>query len=123
MNRPAPWAARLGFDAFGTSVALALVVGALSVETASLRSLVGALAALALAGWSSTGPRLAGRSLRRSAALFAALGLLGTAAWVYLAPPAGADGFRGLMLALGLVPFWTLERARAIRASPAPEAG
>lgn len=123
MSRPTPWAARLGFDAFGTSVALALVVGALSVETASLRSLVGALAALALAGWSSTGPHLAGRSLRRSVALFAALGLLGAAAWFYLGPPAGAGALRGLVLALGLVPFWTLERARAIRGSPTPEAG
>ncbi len=123
MTVPPPATSRLGFDAFGTSVGFALIAGALSVEIHGLRALVGALAALALAGWSSTRPWGPGGRGRRLVSRGAALAALGASAGFYLFPPAGADVFAGFVLAIGLVPLWALERVRVDRTLRAPGAG
>ena len=101
------------FEVFGTSVGVGLVAGALSVLVPFLVALVATLAALALAGWASMlrDRSVPSAALRRPDRLLA-LGLLGAGALVYGVPGTGVGGFRGLLLALALVPLWLAERRR-----------
>lgn len=109
----------LELDTFGLAVGTALIAGGLSVVASFLAALVGALAALALASWAmALGPDRWTRGRWRSsgpglAAL--ALGALG-----FLHPPTGLIAYRGLVLALGLVPLWVLERRASERPVRAP---
>jgi len=99
----------LGFEAFGVAVGATLVSGALSLAAPFLIALTGALAALAIAGWSArlrrTGPFRAG--LLRP---IVALAILGSVTVIFLFPPTALDAARGLILALGLLPLWAVER-------------
>ena len=105
-------------DALGLAVGLAIVTGGLSLLAPFLVALVEALAALAVASWAmvvaedrAAGP--APRSRRRAMAL--AILVLGASG--FLLAPSAAAPFRGILLALTLVPLWAVER-RARRSSP-----
>ena len=114
---------RLGFAAFGTSVGLAVLLGALSVAVPGLVAVTGTLAALAVAGWATLPRRLGPTPWARRGAvsLVGCALLLGAAA--YLLPPVFLVPYRGLAIALGLVPLWLLERRgrprRSARGVPA----
>ena len=101
----------LGFEAFGVAVGATLVSGALSLAAPFLIALTGALAALAIAGWSArlrrTGPFRAGLLRPRP---IVALAILGSVTVIFLFPPTALDAARGLILALGLLPLWAVER-------------
>ncbi len=99
------------FDTFRVGVALAIVVGALSLAAPSLDALVLALVALASAGWAASHVR--GRPFRGtagSAASVAAFCAAGTGAAVYFLAPYPWVVVRGLLLALGFLPLWWAER-------------
>ena len=101
------------FEVFGTSTGVGLVAGALSVVYPFLASLAGTLAALALAGWASMLRRRGvGRAELARPDRLLALGLLGAGAVVYGIPTPGLTGFRGLLVALAVVPLWFAERHR-----------
>lgn len=97
----------VGFEVVGVAASAALVSGVLSLVGPYLVSLTGALGALALAGWvearsgSGIRPRV---PLGPTAGL--ALGGLAVGAVVFLLPPAPLERFRGIALALALVPLW-----------------
>ena len=118
-GRPVPG---LEFETFGVAVGCALVSGALSLAAPFLDALTGALAALAVAGWLSALRR------RRSSSgewlqltPLAAISTLGLAAGLFLFAPGAVAPFRGLLLALGLLPLWLVERRR--RSGPRPGPG
>ncbi len=103
----------LGFETFGTAVGLGVVVGALSLVAAQLSVLAGTLAALAVAGWAS----LRYRERRHGGRLgsgprWAALAAVAAGGVVYLDPPEPLAPLRALLLGLGLVPLWVVERRR-----------
>lgn len=111
MTRPGVMAGgRLGFEAFGTAVGLAVILGSLSAVVADLVPVTGTLAALALAGWATLPRRRVARSGPLGPATVAALLPLALGAGAYLAPPPSFEAYRGLALALGLLPLWLVER-------------
>ena len=102
------------FDTFRVGVALAIVVGALSIAAPSLDALVLALVALASAGWAASHVR--GRLPRgsgTSGAPVAAFCAAGAGAAVYFLAPSPWAEARGLLLALGFLPLWWAERRTA----------
>ena len=111
MNARPPDFSLLGFETFGTAVGLAMVAGALSLLAPTLTVLAGTLAALAIAGWASLRFREAGRRWwRGSNARWVSLSAAVVCGVVYLDPPGQMATFRGLVLGIGLVPLWVLER-------------
>jgi hypothetical protein len=103
----------LGFEAFGTACGLAVVAGALSVVAPMFDLLTATLAALALAGWAALhrrDGRPSGLSPRWWAPYTLPFALLGAATVVFVDPPGPAGPCRALLLGLGLVPLWVLER-------------
>lgn len=111
MTDPSGDALRLGLETFGTAVGLAVVVGALSIVAPDLAVVPGTLAALAVAGWSAL-QRRTGRGPRALVGGFRGIALAAAAVggWAYLAPPTSIAPFHGLLIGLGLLPLWTLER-------------
>jgi hypothetical protein len=102
----------LGFDAFGVAVGLGVAVGALAFLVPALFSLTGALAALSVATWAARLPPQAwGRAEPRRSARATALALAGLAGGIYLAHLPALAPSRALLLGLGLVPLWWVERA------------
>jgi hypothetical protein len=112
------------FEAFGTAVGLAIVCGGLSVPFPVLDAPTAALAALAVAGWSSLARRRGSRSVRNSPArAVTALAILGAAAVAFLASPPILSPFRGALLAGGLLPLFFVGRTRSpIRPPAYPDA-
>lgn len=106
-------------EVFGASLGGGLVAGALSIVVPFLNALTGTLAALALAGWSGLVYRR-GESLRAylSAGGRFAFPVLVVGTLLYLRPPVFLEAFRGLVLALSLVPFWWVERCRSVGRPP-----
>lgn len=105
----------LAREAFGTATGLAVVAGGLSIVVPSFDPLAAALAALALTGWAAVRRRATrgpfpARGVGWAHAL--ALAALATTAVVYLEPPPSLAACRALLLGLGLVPLWTVERRR-----------
>lgn len=101
----------LDFEAFGTSVGLALISGALSLLIPGLLPLTAALGALAVAGWAAgrrRHPEPRARKVPPPFALVAAL--VGFA--LLLAPPHALEPYRGLGVGLGLLPLWAVTHAR-----------
>lgn len=96
-----------GRDTLGLAVGLALVAGGLSLVAPFLVALVGALAALAVAGWVVGRRRgtVAGRPARRARSA-APIGILAVGGALFVAPPEALVPYRGLLLALTLVPLW-----------------
>lgn len=111
----------LGFEAFGTACGLAIVAGALSAFAPALSMLTAALAALAVAGWASlrapAGPGKGART-RAAKAYLLPFVALATAGVLFLDPAAPVGPWRALVLALGLVPLWSVERLRPRTAPP-----
>lgn len=108
----------LGLEAFGTASGLAVIAGSLAVVVPMFDALTVTLVALAIAGWASArrrGARRAGVAVRAVVASAVGLVALGIAGAAYVAPPAPLAPWRALVLALGVVPLWTLERRRAER--------
>lgn len=109
-GRPS-WAALFEFDAFSAAVASTEACGALSVIEPWLVAPTATLAAIALAAWMSLAQRRGSFSRKRfrfGPALV--LVVLGTAAVVFLVPPPVTGTVRGLILAVGLVPLFILEK-------------
>ena len=107
------------FDAFGVAFGSAAVCGILSAFVPWLTAPTATLSALAVAGWVSRPMRRGTRSWRGiSPAPAAALGVLGGAAGGFLDPPPPLAPVRGLILAVGLVPLFTLDRLRSGPRSP-----
>ena len=108
----------LGFETFGTASGLAVVAGALSVVAPTFDVLTETLVALALAGWASL-HRRAGRPFRLTRTApgpyVVAFALLAVAGVVFLDAAGSIAAWRALVLGLGLVPLWLVER----RGSPA----
>lgn len=101
------------FEVFGTSMGIGLIAGVLSVLDPFLEALAGTLAALSLAGWASMMRRRgAGRAALLRSDRLLALGLLAAGAAVYGFPTAVLAEFRGLVVALAVVPLWLTERRR-----------
>jgi hypothetical protein len=99
------------FDVIGVCVGAALVSGALSLVGPHLAALTAALAALALAGWAAQVRRAPGR-LRRSLAWRSggAVASIVAGAGLFVAGPSLLLPFRGLLLALLLIPLWSVAR-------------
>jgi len=99
------------FDVVGVAVGTALVSGGLAVVGPSLAALTGALAALAWTGWISLVRRRALpivpllRGAARWSVVSSSAGLL-----VFLFGPTELDPFRALVLAVSLLPLWTVAR-------------
>jgi hypothetical protein len=113
MSGDRPPAGELGFEAFGTSCGLAVVAGALSALAPAFAALTATLVALALAGWASIHRRASWPRQPLDAALatyVAPFAVLGVAGAVFVDPPAAFAPWRALLLALGLVPLWVVER-------------
>ncbi len=108
-------------DAFGLAVGTALVAGGLSLAAPFLTALVGALAALAVASWAMAfgSVRPTARSLRARGPGLGSLALGGS---IFIGAPAALLPYRGLVLAVTLVPLWALERSARRRAAGAPGA-
>lgn len=104
---------RFGPGTFGTAVGLAVIAGALAIEIPSLTSLVGVLAALALAGWASLARGAGAGPSGRRPSLAGCFGLLGAAAFYFVTAPPPLESTRGLVLAAGLLPLWLVERRRS----------
>jgi hypothetical protein len=101
------------FEAFGTSVGLAMICGGLSLPFPILISPTAALAALALAGWLSLTRRHgSGTGARAERRTMAALVVLGVAGAGFLASPPLLAPFRGLVLSCGLLPLLWVSRVR-----------
>lgn len=113
IGRPSARTVPVEFEVFGTSIGVGLVAGALSVVDPFLVALAGTLAALALAGWASMLHRhdVQRADLARPDRLLA-LGLLVAGAVVYGVPIPGLTQYRGLLVALAVVPLWVAERRR-----------
>ncbi len=108
----------VGSEAFGTACGLAVIVGALAVVAPELDLLVAAMVALGLAGWASVHrrgrPRL-GPGAGRRAAYAIAFSVLGAGVVLFVAAPAPLGPWRPLLLGLGVLPLWTVERRRTGR--------
>jgi hypothetical protein len=104
----------LGFEPFGTAVGLAVIAGALALRVPELESLAGALGALGIAAWASGLPAGAWRrSDPKRGRRGLALAVAALAALAYLRPDAAIASGRALLLAVGLVPLWLVERRRS----------
>ncbi len=102
------------FEAFSAAVGSGVVCGALSFVVPFLVAPTASLAALALAGWVSIARRRG--SLTRTGigtGPAVALCILGVAAAAFLVPPPTLAPFRGLLLAVSLVPLLVAERTRS----------
>ena len=113
IDEPPPLPGELGREAFGTASGLAVVVGALSVLVPDFDLLTATLVALALAGWASAHRRAAHsrrRSGRAPAGYALAFGMLAAVAVVFAHPPSELGPWRALVLGLGVVPLWSVER-------------
>ncbi len=98
-------------DALGLAVGTALVAGALSVVASFLAALVGTLAALAVLSWTILRGRSGvGRRAYVGGGRAVPLGVLAAGTVVFLSPPLDLFPYRGLLLALSLVPLWARER-------------
>lgn len=107
------------FEAFGAAVGSAVVCGALSVLVPMLIAPTATLAALALAGWLSLARRRG--TLSRGGfgpGPVAALCILGGVSVGFLASPPFLSPYRGLLLAVGLVPLFAVGRARSTFREP-----
>ncbi len=103
----------LGFEPFGAAVGLAIISGALALRLPDLESLAGALAALGIAAWASLLPAGAWhRSDPKRGRRGIALAVAAAAGIAYLRPDAALASGRALLLAVGLVPLWLVERRR-----------
>ncbi|MCI4365365.1 MAG: hypothetical protein L3K10_04805 [Thermoplasmata archaeon] len=104
------------FDVVGVSVGGALVSGALSLVGPYLAGLTGALAALTLAGWAALLHQAPSRRTHRlptpevTALVSVVLG-----AGIFLGGPNGVAPFRGLVLAVSLIPVWMVARRSSTR--------
>lgn len=108
-GRPPPFPVE--FDAFRVGVALAIVVGALSLVDPYLNALVLALVALAMAGWAAAHVReRSGPGAVLGAARVGGVLLVAAGAAVYFLGPAPLPLVRGLLLALAGGPLWWVER-------------
>jgi hypothetical protein len=113
MTGTLPAAGELGFDTFGTACGLAVIAGALAVVVPTLALLAPTLVALALAGWAVRHRQGDRRRARSSAARAGAVGawlLLAGGTAAYLDPLGPWRAGRALLLGLGVVPLWVLER-------------
>jgi hypothetical protein len=105
----------LGREAFGTACGLSVVVGGLGTVAPGFDALVATLVVLALAAWASVHRRAYGglAAIARAPAAFGgAFAALALAAAASAAAPAPLAAWRGLVLGLGLVPLWVVERRR-----------
>lgn len=110
-----------GREAFGTAAGLAVVVGGLSVVLPGFDVLTATLVALAVAGWASVhrrGARPLGGTRTPPVAYALAFAVLGMAAVAFVDPPPALAPWRALLLGLGVVPLWSIER----RGPPRPGA-
>lgn len=103
----------LGFDTFGTACGLAVIAGALALLVPTLAALTATLVALAVAGWAARHrrggpPRY--RSARSTLAELVPWLPLAAAAVLFVAPVAPWADARALLLGLGTVPVWVVER-------------
>ena len=124
MSSPTTSSGEIGREAFGTACGLAVVAGGLSVVAPMFDLLTVTLVALALAGWSSAHRRGAG--VRRPlAACLGTYGLpfcvLAGVTLVFFDPPGPVAPWRALLLGLGVVPLWTVERRRPARGAASEE--
>jgi hypothetical protein len=109
LPRPAPLPVE--FDTFRVAVALAIVVGALSVVASYLDALALALVALATAGWVAAHARDRGpRGTSVGVAHAVGFALAGSGAALYFYGPYPLTIFRGLVLGLCWLPLWWTER-------------
>jgi len=107
------------FDPPTVATVCALVTGVLSCVDPFLVALTGALVALSFAGWCA----LVGRAPRRVRAVLRpdrgfALGVLGLAVVLCLAPPLAVAPYRGVLLGAAAVPLWWTGRHRPAGVSP-----
>lgn len=103
----------VGLDALGLAVGTALVAGALSLVAPFLIALTGTLAALSVTSWAMV--QTSGGSRGRwyaARARITRLSILAVGATVFLVPPRELTPFRGLLLAVSLVPLWWGERGQ-----------
>lgn len=124
MNRGDLFAGELGFEAFGTSCGLAVVTGGLSVVRPAFDVLTVTLVALALAGWASRHRGAAahpGPRPRHPVGYAVAFVLLGMAGLMFFDPPGPVVPLRALLLGLGVVPLWAVERRAGARRWTGPE--
>jgi hypothetical protein len=112
---PLPSRARsFDFQTFPAAVGLALIAGGLALAAPFLNSLVGALAALAVAGW-VVDRRPVGRESVGRTAPTVRLGwvCVGMGALIFFALPPPAAAARGLLLAGSFLPLWLADRRTA----------
>ena len=118
MTSAAVSAGAIGREAFGTACGLAVVAGGLSVVLPTFGLLTVTLVALALAGWASVHRRVAGvrRPVGSGLATYGLpFAVLAGVAIVFFDPPGPLAPWRALLLGLGTVPLWTVERRRPAR--------
>lgn len=102
------------FETFHVASGSAVVLGALSAFVPWLIAPTATLSALAVAGWVSLAHRRGALSWRNiPVARAVALGVLGGAATAFLDPPGPIAPVRGLLLAAGLLPLYTVDRLRS----------
>jgi len=104
----------LGLEAFGTACGLAIIAGGLAVLLPSFDILTATLVALGVAGWASIHRRGNGGGARPSGTHLLGFALLGAAVVNFFDPPGALGPWRALLLGLGLVPLWVVERSRPV---------
>ncbi|MGC2204433.1 MAG: hypothetical protein WA719_00690 [Thermoplasmata archaeon] len=115
MRRSRPTLAEAEFDTFGAALGVAVIAGGLAALAPFLNSLTVALVALAAAGWASGLPRHGmSRSPSLSEARCGALLPVGFGSVGFFLLPEPFALFRGLVLALSLVPLWLYERGPGV---------
>jgi hypothetical protein len=107
-----------GFDVVGVSVGAGLLSGGLSLVAPGLVALTGSLAVLAIVGWLTLARQALG-TVRRMVGGGTpwALASVGTGAGLFFVGGPLLASVRGLVLAVSLVPLWTVCR-RLSGASP-----
>ena len=112
----APWPE---FEPFGMAVALSAVCGALSVVLPMFIAPTATLASLSVAAWVARARQQGTLSPKGFGVTSAgALVTLAGAAATFLDPPGVLLPVRGLVLATGLLPLFTVERFRLPRPAP-----
>lgn len=105
-----------GFEAFGTASGLAIMAGALAAFAPVLSMLTATLVALAVAGWAALRHQEGVDRPTRSGApatYVLPFSSLGAAGVLFLDPGSPLGRWRALVLALGLLPLWAVERLRS----------
>jgi hypothetical protein len=111
MTRRLPRLPPVELNVVGVATGGALVSGALSLVGPYLVALPGSLAALAVAGWIAQLRRSAGSEVvRLPSGAPLALVVLSAGATGYVFATEALGPFRGLLLALALLPLWNVAR-------------